>query len=275
MAKNLVATHLPDWKAFSSASSTVPHTGFSFCLCWPSVHVHAAFFNGYTKGTNDGEITEMSDSRTIVSIDGQPAAKVYNSWAKSKFFRSKEDMLAHPEGMDILASSTEFPLGVKRGLDWEHMPFYQLLHPSRITTDQHGEPTAVQTFCDAKVGDRIQMMLSVDCDYKMKVCQVIKHVVRNSTFSVENVQGAHHQLDRLAELMFAGAIVVYCGGCMLGIKQEMKGVAEKIQQSLGGGLGGNYKPVLGLHTFGELGCFPDGRNAHGNLMFSCLVFSNR
>lgn len=67
--------------------------------------------------------------------------------------------------------------------------------------------------------------------------------------------------------------MVYCAGMMLGVKSKMQETATKIHHAIRGESRGTA--VLGLHTFGELGLLPTGRNTHGNLMFSCVVFSNR
>ncbi|MBK7772403.1 MAG: FIST C-terminal domain-containing protein [bacterium] len=64
----------------------------------------------------------------------------------------------------------------------------------------------------------------------------------------------------------SGALVVYCAGCMLAVRDQMDDVVAGIDGALGG------KPFLGLFTFGEQGCFVGGDNHHGNLMISILVF---
>ena len=66
-----------------------------------------------------------------------------------------------------------------------------------------------------------------------------------------------------------GALVTFCGGAMLAIKDEMNGVSKKLGRALGGA------PYLGFHSFGEQGTLPNGVLVHGNLMFSTLIFSNR
>jgi hypothetical protein len=63
-----------------------------------------------------------------------------------------------------------------------------------------------------------------------------------------------------------GALVVYCGGCMLSVKDRMDEVRGEVNLALGGA------PWLGLFTFGEQGKPSRGRTKHGNLMISCTVF---
>ena len=63
----------------------------------------------------------------------------------------------------------------------------------------------------------------------------------------------------------AGGLVVYCGGCMLAVGDEMPQVASAVTDSFEG------KPFLGCFTFGEQGAIL-GKNAHGNLMISAIAF---
>jgi hypothetical protein len=70
----------------------------------------------------------------------------------------------------------------------------------------------------------------------------------------------------LAPDSIAGALVIYCAGCMLGIQPRMQEVVESLRGALG------ERPFLGTFTFGEQGCFVGGENRHGNLMISVLTF---
>jgi hypothetical protein len=64
----------------------------------------------------------------------------------------------------------------------------------------------------------------------------------------------------------AGALVVYCGGCMLAVRDRMPEVQASINEALG------EVPWLGVFTFGEQGVPTGGRAKHGNLMISCTAF---
>ena len=64
----------------------------------------------------------------------------------------------------------------------------------------------------------------------------------------------------------AGALIIYCAGCMLAVQNEMEEVAHQFRKALGG------QPFLGIHTFGEQGCALLGENTHANLMMSIIVF---
>ena len=58
-----------------------------------------------------------------------------------------------------------------------------------------------------------------------------------------------------------GALVVFCAGAMLAIKDKMDQVSKRLGRALGG------QPILGYHSFGEQGTFPNEISSHGNLMF--------
>ena len=79
-------------------------------------------------------------------------------------------------------------------------------------------------------------------------------------------------LTKLAELHaiknITGAIIIFCGGCMLSIKDAMQEVKESIAAQLP-----NTPFIMGF-TFGELGTFSDSTSKHGNLMISCEIFGD-
>ncbi len=63
-----------------------------------------------------------------------------------------------------------------------------------------------------------------------------------------------------------GALVFYCAGCMLSIPDRMNEVVASLNDVL------EKAPFLCAFTLGELGCFPEGENRHGNLMIAVLAF---
>ena len=64
-----------------------------------------------------------------------------------------------------------------------------------------------------------------------------------------------------------GALVIFCAGCFLAIKDRVQEVWEGLQAEL------PNIPMLGQFTFGEQGVFPDGEVAHGNLMITIVLWS--
>lgn len=64
----------------------------------------------------------------------------------------------------------------------------------------------------------------------------------------------------------AGGLVIYCGGCMLHVRERMEEVADEIVAAM------DNAPFLCAFTFGEQGAIIDSCNRHGNLMISALAF---
>lgn len=64
----------------------------------------------------------------------------------------------------------------------------------------------------------------------------------------------------------AGALMMYCGGCMLSVQSRISDVVSGVNAALEGA------PFLGAFTFGEQGALVRAGNRHGNLMISCIVF---
>ena len=53
---------------------------------------------------------------------------------------------------------------------------------------------------------------------------------------------------------------------MLAVRDRLEDVTDGIREALPG------VPFLGIFTFGEQGVVLDGRNRHGNLMISAILF---
>jgi hypothetical protein len=76
-------------------------------------------------------------------------------------------------------------------------------------------------------------------------------------------------LDQLQEPPedVAGALVVFCAGCMLAIQDRMDSVAAEVKNAIPG------IPFLGFFTFGEQGTGGPMGSVHGNLMISATLFA--
>ena len=103
-------------------------------------------------------------------------------------------------------------------------------------------------------GDEIYCMAGTKENLKSRISKCSQELLRDSSVSLNEV---------------IGALVVFCGGCMLQIEHEMDVPCQRLRSQLGG------CPLLGFHTFGEVGQFADGQVMHGNLMFSVLLFTSR
>jgi hypothetical protein len=205
---------------------------------FPSVPVSLAFQNGYAPTRHEGLATHV-DGRRLVAIDGRPAADVYAAWA------GEPDWLRPGNATrSILADSTFLPLG-RPISSLSGVPYYLLAHPAAV------HPCgALDLFANLKEGEPICLMEGSPDSLTARAGRVARQAVVNS------VAGA----------AISGALVVYCGGCMLAVEDRVAELSDGVSQALGGA------PFLGVFTFGEQGLVTDGSNRHGNLMVSCVVF---
>ncbi len=206
---------------------------------FPSGTFHYAFHSGYDPTDIKGRVTK-AHGRTIIEIDGRPAGMVYNEWTQG---------LIGPELSSpgrVLAKTTMAPLGRVVGTVGG-IPYYKLSHPSQVTKDG-----ALALFSDIQNGDEIVLMTGSRDSLVTRAGRVAQSALSAGGLESDSI---------------IGAIVVYCAGCMLTIKEEMGQVAEVIDQAIG------RAPFLGIFTFGEQGCFIGNENTHGNLMISVVAFS--
>eukprot|EP00930_Biecheleria_cincta_P058612 TRINITY_DN4441_c0_g1_i2.p1 TRINITY_DN4441_c0_g1~~TRINITY_DN4441_c0_g1_i2.p1 ORF type:complete len:607 (-),score=85.86 TRINITY_DN4441_c0_g1_i2:40-1860(-) len=232
-----------EWKQFSRTCG-VSESGCVFALCWPSVLTYGGFCSGFGPSSHTGKITKMHDKRHVATIDGEPAATVYNRWAGGafdKFMKEKEDS-------NILAASTLTPLGVQYGSDMDDEPMYVIIHPHLIKKKDQ----SFTTFKDLKEGDELVCMAGTRQNLTSRISVGVKKLLKTAPFQLEDVIGTYQ---------------IFCGGVMMAVKDDMPSVVENLGNAL------NWKPTMGACTFGEQGTFLDGTAGHGNLMFASLLFS--
>ncbi len=233
-ADNAVAGN---WKQFTG--DEVRADAVIVTAIFPSTEVHFGFHSGYEPTPIKGVVTAC-EGRRVDAINGEPAAEVYNGWIGGIL----DDALATGADANILADTTLFPLGRVvgsiRGTD-----YYMLSHPDSLTA-KHG----LTFFAEVSVGDEITLMRGTEASLVERAGRVAKGVLAADDADVDQV---------------AGALVIYCAGCMLTVQPKMGEVVTGLCAALGD------KPFLGSFTFGEQGCFLGGENRHGNLMISVLV----
>ena len=209
--------------------------GVVVSVLFPSIPVSSAYQSGYVPTSDSGIVTRV-EGRRLYEIDGQPAAQAYHRWTAGAV------PMADATPQSILADSTLWPLGrITRQI--AGVPFHLLAHPAMSNPDG-----SIELFADVATGDRLwQMQGSVD-----------------SLLARAGRVARHARQDAGGEI--AGALVVYCGGCLLAVQDRMNEVHQGLNAALGD------TPWLGVFTFGEQGV-PEGEVAsHGNLMISCTVF---
>jgi hypothetical protein len=175
----------------------------------------------------------------VYEIDGRPAAQVYDEWTGGAI----HDLL---DGGNILARTSLFPLGRVVGR-YGGVPYYRLAHPDSVL-----ENRALSLFADVSEGDQLVLMQGNPAGLIARAGSVAR--------------AALDQRDPLAPEVPVGALVVYCAGCMLTVRDRMDEVVDGLRLELGA------LPFLGSFTFGEQGCFVGGENRHGNLMILVVVF---
>jgi hypothetical protein len=217
---------------------------------FPSTPLAFSFHSGYTPADRSGRVTS-SHGRTVHTIDGRKAAVVYNEWTDGLI----ADELG---GGSIFGNTTLAPLGrinhVRHGI-----AHYLLAHPETVTEDG-----GLSFFCELSEGDELHLM-------RGSVDSLVERAGRVAQASLSNlmgsVQGAPVSSRGSEERELAGALVVYCAGCMLTVQSELQRVVDGLRKPL------HNKPFLGVFTFGEQGCLTRGDNRHGNLMISVVTFS--
>lgn len=230
-ADNAVAGH---WRQLGPEGPMA--NGVVVGVLFSSGGISCVFQSGYAPTGTSGIVTQ-SRGRTILTIDGEPAAEVYNRWSGGR--------ISHKlGGGNILTDTTMFPLGIEVGRIGD-VPHYLVIHPEQIR-----ENGAMSTFANISEGSRLFAM-------RGDRAHLIERARKVATAAAAALPGGPKSL--------AGGLVVYCAGCRLAVGEEMDQVSAAISESFGG------MPFVGCFTFGEQGQVL-GSNAHGNLMISAIAF---
>lgn len=204
--------------------------------------IYGAFLSGYLPTNKKGIITK-AQGRTIYEIDGKPAAIVYNEWTDGAISEYLE------KGGIILAPTTLKPIGRIIG-EVMGIKNYLLSHPHSVIP----ENKALTLFTEFREGEEIILMSG----YKSALIERARQVVERALGIDKN------------KVIPKGAILIYCGGCVGAIMDDIQQVVEQYKITLG------EVPFIGAATFGEQGCFilreNQKSNKHGNLMADNIIF---
>lgn len=193
--------------------------------------------------TNISGLVTKSHAREIIEIDNQPAAQVYNKWTQN----SLSGLLG--KNCNILKESSLYPLGrvvEKIG----KVELFQISHPESITAEN-----SISLFTNISDQERVFLMQGSVDDLISRSAAPITSAMRLMELEADDVEGV---------------LMTFCAGCMMTIGDQVKSAQETIIRSIG-----KEVPLLCSFTFGEQGQFWDGKNIHGNLMYSALVISNK
>lgn len=226
------------WQVFDAAGAQT--NGVIVSVLFPSKPISFAYHNGYAPTAHNGVVTKC-DGRLLHEIDNRPAADVYREWTGHAVIPETVT-----DTTPILSESTLSPLG--RHLDdLGGVPFYLLFHPSGLRPDG-----TLELFADTQVGDTLTLMHGAPAQLTQRAGKVAALASQSGDLDPQKV---------------AGALMIYCGGCMLAVEDSLKDVSDGVKDAL------PNLPFLGVFTFGEQGPVMGGRNRHGNLMISVIVFT--
>lgn len=206
-------------------------------VMYPSCPISWFFSSGYHQLNLQATVSQAS-ARRIYQLDQQPALQVYNNWL------DKLGVPALPIGK-ILAQSALMPLG--RVISRNPVPLYLLSHPAEAYADG-----SIALMSEVNEGEQLYLMIGSEDALVRRA----GHVVRVAADTLKlRYQAAP-----------AAALVFYCAGCMLQVRNRYHEIHQHVRDQLGD------LPFLIAYTFGEQGCFADGSNRHGNLMIAALLF---
>lgn len=217
--------------------------GIVISVLFSGSKVSSVFQSGYAPRGPSGVATRAV-GRRLFEIDGRPAAEVYFNWVG----RDRPTIPAHETSTSILSEATLVPLGVVQH-ELVDVPLHLLLHPAVMHDDG-----SLSLFCDVKQGDMLYLMEGTSR----------RLIERAGKFASQAKADAEAR-----RLEVRGAMVVYCGGCMLSVKSDMEQVRKGISAALPG------IPFLGFFSYGEQGATLTGTSQHANLMISCTVLTSR
>lgn len=218
--------------------STLYQNGLVIAVMYPDTPLSSYFSSGYAVSQCQG-IATAAAGRQLQRIDHQPAADVYNQWLK-------QSQLPPLQAGNVLMASTFSPLGRVLNPSAD-IPLSLMSHPAYLNEDG-----SLSLFSEIAVGEQVFLMSGDKqqlIDRAAEVVNVAKDTLRS-------------QYNRDV----AGAIIVYCAGCMLSVKDQLSDVQAGLKAAL------PDIPFVVTFTFGEQGCFVDGSSRHGNLMISAVLF---
>ena len=185
-----------NWKLYGAEASFAD--GCVIACFWDGPSMTNVFTGAYRETDDFGVITKIDGLRTIVEIDGVPAAKKYQEWSGC----SDEDIA----GGNLLAYTVTSPLGVKDRLG----DLVAIRHPMNGNED---------------------FSISVGNNLAEKTC-----VIRMEATVDELIQSVPDTLAELKQRMPgepAAYHLVHCGGRRAGIDSRIGEVAEAVAKACG------------------------------------------
>lgn len=206
-------------------------------VMFPSTRFGHAFESGFVASSTSGTVTGAM-GRIITHIDERAAADVYCEWVEGTPGKGLE------RNFSIFSRSALFPLGWQAG-QFAGDPIHLLAHPAAAHPDG-------SLALSAEIGQGEQVWLM----------RGSRELVKSRAARVAGCSRQH-----LAGRDVAGALIVFCAGCMLAARDELDDVLSAISRELEGA------PFMAVFSFGEQGELPDGNCRHSTMMIGCVSFA--
>jgi hypothetical protein len=228
-----------NWRQLVPDGVKAGHVAVGVLFPNSGIAIKTSFHSGYDPSEQHGKITR-AEERVIKEIDGKPAAQVYNEWTGGAI----SDVVASGGG-EVLSKTTLWPLG-RAVSQVSGVPYFVLSHPERVLPDG-----GLRLFTDVEPGDELICMTGSVQNLVERAGNVARSALRNANVRPEQARAA---------------LVIFCGGCFLTVRERIGEVHERLRDALHG------VPFLVTFTFGEQGRVVGAGNRHGNLMIATLAF---
>ncbi len=212
--------------------------GVVLVAMFPGAQVCSHYHMGYAPTARSARVTGAA-GRTLQSLDGRPAAEVYDEWTGGAIAGQRA-------GGSVLMETTLFPLG-REATGVGGVSTHVLLHPEAVEADG-----SLALFANVEEGEELVLMTGTRDS-------LLQRAGRVASMARSELVGGD----------LSGALAIYCAGCMLTVQDDMDVAVAGLREALGGA------PFLGAFTFGEQGHIEGGGNRHGNLMISVVTLGSR
>lgn len=228
-----------NWKVI--CNDKIISDGVAVAFFYTDNEIVTTFTGAYNETKNVGLITEVKDSRTLVSIDGISALRKYSNWIGIS--------PANLKGKKLLEVSTTKPLGIKDPL-------------GNLTIIRHpmfGNDMGTKTTTDDTItlGNKIVPNTAI---------------IQLEATVDELIEATGDTLRETRKQLFTEAaayILIHCGGRKLAIGNRLNEVhAQLVREAKG-------VPFITAFTFGEYGYDEHSPNICGGLMLSFTAFGKK
>ncbi len=223
------------WSVFSTDG--ISGTGVVVSVLFPSTPSASVYASGYAPTDRRGIVT-AARGRSLLEIDGRPAADVYCEW------RNDDGIDPSADRLRFRLQAALAPLGRKHA-GIEGVETYLLTLPAGI-----GPEGSLELLTEVRVGEEVRLMAGS-----------IENLVRRAP------RIARQSRDALGPRAVAGALVICCAAHMRAVQDGMQNIVAELNATLRGA------PFLGVFTYGEQGEMPNYGIRHANLMISCTAFA--